>query len=76
MLSVASALRGTIGLLHPGDTIAIDIPNQPLTVKLSDDELAERLKTRKPVERKLTGYLSKYASMATSAATGAVLEWE
>ena len=74
MLSVASAVSGTIGLLHPGDTIAI--PNQTLTVKLSDEELAERRETRKPAQRKLTGYLSKYASMATSPATGAVLEWE
>ena len=62
--------------MKDGDTIEIDIPNNSITVKLSDDELAERKKTWKAPAPKITkGYLAKYASMATSADTGAVLKW-
>jgi len=45
-------------------------------VKLSDDELAKRRKAWKPPKPRITkGYLAKYAAMATSADTGAVLKW-
>jgi len=67
---------GPIGLLRDGDIIEIDIPNNKISVKLSDDELAERKKAWTPPKPRITkGYLSKYASMATSADTGAVLKW-
>ena len=67
---------GAIGLLKDGDIIEIDIPNNAINVKLSDDELAERKKTWKAPKPKITkGCLAKYASMATSADTGAVLKW-
>ena len=56
--------------------IEIDIPNHKLDVKLSDAELAERKKNFKPPAPRITkGYLAKYASMATSADTGAILKW-
>jgi dihydroxy-acid dehydratase len=67
---------GPIGLLEPGDLIEIDIPGRKLNVRLTEKELAqraERWKQREP--RYKTGYLAKYASMATSADTGAVLKW-
>jgi len=71
-----AAAGGPIGLLKDGDIIEIDIPNNSISVKLSDDELAERKKTWAPPEPKISkGYLAKYASMATSADTGAVLRW-
>ena len=75
-ISPEAAVGGPIGLLKDGDIIEIDIPKNSISVKLSDDELAERKKTWKPPAPKITkGYLAKYASLATSADTGAVLKW-
>lgn len=75
-ISPEAMVGGPIGLLKDGDIIDIDIPNNKLDVKLTDAELAERAKTFVPAEPKIkTGYLAKYASMATSADTGAVLKW-
>ncbi len=75
-ISPEAMVGGPIGLLKDGDIIEIDIPNNKISVKLSDDELAERKKTWKPPKPRITkGYLAKYASMATSADTGAVLKW-
>jgi dihydroxy-acid dehydratase len=76
-ISPEAAVGGPIGLLEDGDIIEIDIPNNKLAVKLSDEELAERKKKWKAPELKVkTGYLAKYASMATSADTGAILKWK
>jgi dihydroxy-acid dehydratase len=75
-ISPEAAVGGPIGLLKNGDVIEIDIPKNTISVKLSDDELAERKKTWKAPAPKITkGYLAKYAKMATSADTGAVLKW-
>ena len=75
-VSPEAAVGGPIGLLQDGDLIEIDIPNHRLSVKLSDDELQRRREAWQPPEPRFkTGYLAKYASMATSAATGAVLKW-
>ncbi len=76
-ISPEAAVGGPIGLLEGGDIIEIDIPKNTINVKLSDDELAERKKNWKPPKPRITrGYLAKYASMATSADTGAVLKWQ
>jgi len=75
-ISPEAAVGGPIGLLRDGDIIEIDIPNNAINVKLSEEELAERKKVWKPPKPRITkGYLAKYASMATSADTGAVLKW-
>jgi dihydroxy-acid dehydratase len=75
-ISPEAAVGGPIGFLKDGDVIEIDIPNNAINVKLSDDELAERKKKWTPPKPRITkGYLAKYASMATSADTGAVLKW-
>ena len=75
-ISPEAAVGGPIGLLKDGDIIEIDIPNNRIDVKLSDEELAERKKSWKQPKPKITkGYLAKYASMATSADTGAILKW-
>ncbi len=76
-ISPEACAGGPIGILKDGDIIEIDIPNHTLAVKLSDEEIAERAKSYKaPEPRFKTGYLAKYASMATSANTGAALKWE
>jgi len=76
-ISPEAAVGGPIGLIEPGDIIEIDIPGHTLNVRLSDEELAERKKKWQPREPRFqTGCLAKYAAMATSADTGAVLKWD
>ena len=75
-ISPEAAVGGPIGLLQEGDIVEIDIPANSISVKLSEAELEERRsKWTKPEPRINHGVLGKYASMATSAATGAVLKW-
>jgi len=74
-ISPEAAEGGPIGLLKEGDIIEIDIPNNKLSVQLSDEELAERRKAwRKPAPRFTSGWLARYAKMATNASSGAVLK--
>lgn len=74
-ISPEAAEGGPIGLLKEGDIIEIDIPNRALRVDLSDDELAARKADWvKPAPRKITGWLARYAAMATNASCGAVLK--
>ena len=74
-ISPEAAEGGPIGLLREGDLIEIDIPNNLLRVDLSDEELAERKKSwTQPEPRFTTGWLSRYAKMATNASNGAVLK--
>jgi len=76
-ISPEAAAGGPIGLLQNGDIIEIDIPNNSISVKLTDNELIERRKNwQKPAPRINYGVLGKYAKMAQSADTGAVLEWK
>ena len=76
-VSPEAAAGGEIGLLKNGDIIEIDIPGRKLNVKLSKQELADRRKQWSPPEpRYKSGYLAKYTSLATSANTGAVLNWD
>ena len=76
-ISPEAAVGGPIGLIKAGDVIEIDIPNHSINVKVDDAELAERKKQWTPRKPSIThGYLGKYATMATSADTGAVLKWD
>ena len=76
-ISPEAAAGGPIGLLKDGDIIEIDIPARSLKVQLSDAELAERKKNwTKPEPRFKTGWLARYAALATSADTGAILRVE
>jgi dihydroxy-acid dehydratase len=75
-VSPEAAAGGPIALVRAGDVIEIDIPAHVLAVRLSESELAARAREWKPrPPRYTTGILGKYASMATSADTGAVLKW-
>jgi dihydroxy-acid dehydratase len=63
--------------LKDGDIVEIDIPNGVLAARLSDKELADRRATWTPPKPKVaSGYLARYAKMATSADTGAILNWD
>ncbi len=74
-VSPEAAEGGPIGLLREGDIIEIDIPNNRLSVQLSEEELSERRKEwKEPAPRFTSGWLSRYAKMATNASNGAVLK--
>ncbi len=74
-ISPEAAVGGPIALIEEGDTIVVDIPNQALNVKVSDEELERRRLEWKPREPKVkTGYLARYARLVTSGNRGAILE--
>ncbi|MBN2476789.1 MAG: dihydroxy-acid dehydratase [Pirellulales bacterium] len=75
-VSPEAAVGGPIGLVEPGDVIEIDIPAHKLNIRLGEEEVAARREKWQPREPRFkTGCLGKYAAMATSADTGAVLKW-
>jgi len=68
-----AAVGGSIAAVHEGDIIHFDIPNRKITVEISDEELAARLKSwQKPAPRFARGVFRKYADTVSSAALGAV----
>ncbi|MBI2933939.1 MAG: dihydroxy-acid dehydratase [Chloroflexi bacterium] len=72
-VSPEAASRGPIAALQNGDIIRIDIPACKLEVKLTEAELAARLKKAPEFVPKVHhGYLKRYAEKVTSASTGAV----
>ncbi len=74
-VSPEAAVGGPIALIEEGDIIKIDIPNNALNVKVSDEVLEERRKNWKPREPKVKdGYLARYEKMVTSGNRGAILE--
>lgn len=74
-ISPEAAVGGPIALIHEGDIIKVDIPNNSLNVLVSDEELEARRKEWKPRKPNITtGYLRRYASLVTSANRGAILE--
>ncbi len=74
-VSPEAAVCGNIALVEEGDIIEIDIPNHSINVLVSDEVLEQRRKEWKPREPKIaTGYLSRYAKLVTSGASGAVLD--
>ena len=75
-VSPEAAAGGPIGLLADGDIVEIDIPACSISVRLKDAELDERRRNwHPPAPRIGDGVLGKYATMASSADTGAVLKW-
>lgn len=74
-VSPEAAAGGTFGLLQEGDIIEIDIPNNRVNAKVSDDEFAARRAAYVAPAPKITsGWLSRYAKLVSSANTGAVMK--
>jgi dihydroxy-acid dehydratase len=74
-ISPEAADGGPIALIREGDRIAIDIPKRKLTLKVGNEELKRRKKAWKPRPPAIrSGYLARYASLVTSASTGAILK--
>ena len=72
-VSPEAASGGVIGVVRDGDIISIDIPNGKLELKISDEELAERMANFVPKTKVLTGYHKRYAALVSSGAKGAIL---
>jgi dihydroxy-acid dehydratase len=73
-VSPEAAVGGPIALVRDGDLVHIDIPAGRIEVQVDDDELARRRAAwTAPPCRARSGWLARYAAMATSADTGAVL---
>ena len=74
-VSPEAAVGGPIALVEEGDIIKIDINANTITLDVSDEVLAMRKAKWQPKEPKVkTGYLARYASLVTSANTGAILK--
>ena len=70
-----AASGGEIGLIEEGDIISIDIPNNALNVKVSDEELEKRRAAYVAPEPKIkTGWLARYQRNVAGANKGAVME--
>ena len=74
-VSPEAAVGGPIALVEEGDIIDVDITNNTLNVRVSDEELAARRAKWQPrAPRITTGYLARYAALVTSGNTGAILK--
>ena len=74
-VSPEAAVGGPIALVKEGDIISINIPENTLNVKISDEEMAKRHAEWQPREPKVTtGYLARYHELVTSGNRGAILE--
>lgn len=74
-ISPEAAENGPIAALKEGDIITINIPENHISVELSDEEINQRLRNKEPFKLKVKkGYLARYAQMVSSAHTGAVLK--
>ena len=68
-----AAVGGPIAALREGDWITVDAVKRELSVRLSQKEIAARLKRwTPPAPRYTSGALAKYARLVSSAARGAV----
>ncbi len=70
-----AAAGGPIALIQEGDTIEINIPDSKINVLVDDSTLQERAKSVcAPPDKKITGWLSRYAKVVSGANEGAVLK--
>jgi len=66
---------GPIAIVRDGDMITIDAEQGTLSVDLSDEEIAVRLKSwQPPAPRYTKGVLAKYTKLVRSASEGAITE--
>jgi len=70
-----AAVGGPIGLVEPGDRIAIDADTQTLQLQVSDAALERRRAQWQPPQQDgVGGVLAKYARLASSSSQGAITE--
>jgi dihydroxy-acid dehydratase len=75
-ISPESAAGGPLALVRDGDLIALDVTQRSLSLLVSDNELAERLKNWKPSHPTATrGYVQLYQRHVEQAHLGADLDF-
>ncbi len=68
-----AARGGPIAAIRDGDEITLDVETRKLDVKLSDEEIAERVAIYESPEPLFTsGVMAKYAASVSSASDGAI----
>ena len=72
-VSPEAASGGPIGIVREGDLIRIDIPQNRIELKISEEEFQSRMAGFAPKQKELSGYLKRYAALVSSGAKGAVL---
>ena len=76
-VSPEAAEGGLIGLLEDGDEIHLDVDQYILQANLSDDVIAKRKASFKPIVKPLQSkWLRQYRALVTNASNGAILEAE
>jgi len=76
-ISPEAAEGGPIGLIEEGDIIALDLENGTIELKVSEEELARRRASFKPLKKPVNGsWLKRYRLLVSNAAHGAVLKSE
>jgi dihydroxy-acid dehydratase len=66
---------GPIAVVNDGDIIYIDIPGRKIDIHVSDEVMKKRLRAWRPPGRRVKkGWLARYAELASSANTGAVMK--
>ncbi|WP_292461055.1 dihydroxy-acid dehydratase [Methanothermococcus sp.] len=74
-ISPEAMAGGPIAIIEEGDIISIDMIAKKIELKLSDEEIKERLsKWKKPEPKVKKGYLARYSRLVSSADEGAVLK--
>ena len=74
-VSPEAAVGGNIALVEEGDIIDINIPENTINIRASDEELEKRRAKWTPKTPAVTtGYLARYSAMVTSGNRGAILE--
>jgi len=72
-VSPEAASGGIIGIVQDGDIISINIPENKLELKVSQEEIDRRMAGFVPKTKELSGYLKRYAALVSSGAKGAIL---
>lgn len=68
-----AAVGGPIAAVQEGDRITIDVEKSSITVDLTPDQMAERMKSwTEPAPKYTSGVFNKYAKLVGSASQGAV----
>ena len=74
-ISPEAADGGPLAIVQDGDEIYLNVNEGILELKVSDEEIAERLKHWKRPEKKIPeGYLKLYSKVASAASKGAVID--
>jgi dihydroxy-acid dehydratase len=73
-ISPEAADGGPIAFVQDGDEITIDIHNRKLEINVSDEEFERRKAGWKPLIKPRLKALAKYATLVTSADTGAIVD--